>query len=496
MGQIDKKDSIILCSTKATISEVESDPDVYICKFILCDFSINKNGVGLNRDTIADWMSTIKTRPIVGKIKAKYDGSGEDFTDHAAKVVKKFDENNNSYDELVFDSDAFGTITDAAIETIDGVECLVATATIWKRFEKACAIMLRRIANGTLSTSWEISIVDATQKFANGSIVRIINQGRFLGHALLGELVDPAFPVSRLLDIAQENSQDVELQNALVQDILCSHIISNEQEVTMKKELSNVNTPVAEDVNTQEGNPTPEPQPESEVPISTDQQQKTETSALTEWDLRDRLREACAKKLKDRYCWIAYHFPVEKTVWIEDSERESELDFVLFTYEVAGDDVTVSEPTPVKLTVSVSEFNSTIETLKAELEAKDNTIVELNSANQALSQYKDKFEKAEQVRVEQELEGSRAELRTFAEASKCFTPEELDSGEVATLIKDVKTTELKAVIADRIVASMTTVKGIETSTKKDPLVKRESVETNTPIDYSGAVRAFLKSPNK
>ena len=104
-------EKITLYSNKVYLSEEESDPDSYTAKFIICDFTRNKNGVALNRKTIENWMSTLKNKPLVGKIKMRYDGE-YDFTGHNVKRVKKIDENGNEYNEIEFDTEAFGTFVD------------------------------------------------------------------------------------------------------------------------------------------------------------------------------------------------------------------------------------------------------------------------------------------------------------------------------------------------------------------------------------------------
>ena len=107
-------DNIVFYSDQVYLSE-NSNPDSYIAKFIICDFGRNKNGVALDRNTIENWMSTLKNKPLVGKIKMRYDGE-YDFTGHNVREVEKVDENGNKYREVEFDTEAFGTFFDVAIE--------------------------------------------------------------------------------------------------------------------------------------------------------------------------------------------------------------------------------------------------------------------------------------------------------------------------------------------------------------------------------------------
>ena len=89
-------DRITLYSSHVYLAEDNSNPDSYIAKFIICDFGRNKNGVSLNRDGIEDWLATLKNKPLVGKIKMKYDGT-YDFTGHNVKLVNKVDEYGNEF---------------------------------------------------------------------------------------------------------------------------------------------------------------------------------------------------------------------------------------------------------------------------------------------------------------------------------------------------------------------------------------------------------------
>lgn len=211
-------DNIVLYSSQVYLSEDNSNPDSYIAKFIICDFGRNKNGVALDRNNIDQWLSTLKNKPLVGKIKLRYDGT-YDFTSHNMKKVKKVDEHGNEYYEVEFDTDAFGTFFDVGIETINDIEYIVASCEIWKRFSKACEIIIKRIKEGTLHTSWEISIEESSQGIVDGLMTKIIKVGRFIGHCLLAKDVSPAYDSSGLLEIASTN-YDVEFAEALSQDII------------------------------------------------------------------------------------------------------------------------------------------------------------------------------------------------------------------------------------------------------------------------------------
>ena len=475
-------DNIVFYSDQVYLSE-NSNPDSYIAKFIICDFGRNKNGVALDRNTIENWMSTLKNKPLVGKIKMRYDGE-YDFTGHNVREVEKVDENGNKYREVEFDTEAFGTFFDVAIETINDKEYIVASCEIWKRFTKACEIIVNRIQEGSLSTSWEISVEKSTQGIIDGLMTKIIQAGRFIGHCLLGKNVSPAYDSSGLLEIASTN-YDMEFAEALSQDIL-SQGLDKENEAKEENNLqSNIETQVAEE-NVEETvveTPVAETTESSTETEVTENKDETEVSQLTEYDLRKKICEACRAKL-DKWCWISFHFPVEKEVWLEVDGRESELDFVRMTYTVENDTITVSDPENVKLTVSIAEVNTKIAELEAEVSTKDEAIIKsgeeiarLKTEISELSPFKEKFEKAEQERIENELKEKKETIISSITKSGLITREEIEaSEELKGYVENLDEKSLKAVLADRYIASLSENNTEVSETKTE--VETETASTN------------------
>ena len=495
-------DNIVFYSDQVYLSE-NSNPDSYIAKFIICDFGRNKNGVALDRNTIENWMSTLKNKPLVGKIKMRYDGE-YDFTGHNVREVEKVDENGNKYREVEFDTEAFGTFFDVAIETINDKEYIVASCEIWKRFTKACEIIVNRIQEGSLSTSWEISVEKSTQGIIDGLMTKIIQAGRFIGHCLLGKNVSPAYDSSGLLEIASTN-YDMEFAEALSQDIL-SQGLDKENEAKEENNLqSNIETQVAEEnveetvVETPVADTT-ESSTEAEVIENKDE---TEVSQLTEYDLRKKICEACRAKL-DKWCWISFHFPVEKEVWLEVDGRESELDFVRMTYTVENDTITVSDPEEVKLTVSIAEVNTKIAELEAEVSTKDEAIIKsgeeiarLKTEISELSPFKEKFEKAEQERIENELKEKKETIISSITKSGLITREEIEaSEELKGYVENLDEKSLKAVLADRYIASLSENNTEVSETKTE--VETETASTNLDgledeqLDVKSIMKSYFK----
>ena len=152
------KDKILLSNYNIQSSELAETDTTLDSRWIICDFGINGNNVRLNRNTIENWMSSLVNQPIVGKISVNSDNGNADFESHNQTYTTRCDENGNPYLDLKFNTEAFGVFTECTIENIDGVEYLIATAKLWKRFPEFCSLIKKRLQNGTLNTSWEIAV--------------------------------------------------------------------------------------------------------------------------------------------------------------------------------------------------------------------------------------------------------------------------------------------------------------------------------------------------
>lgn len=509
-------DNITLYSSQVYLSEDNSNPDSYIAKFIICDFGRNKNGVAIDRNGIESWLSTLKNKPLVGKIKMRFDGT-YDFTSHNMKVVEKVDADGNKYKDVEFDTNAFGSFFDIGIETINDKEYIVASCEIWKRFTKACEIIIKRIQEGNLHTSWEIAVEKSHQGIVDGLMTKIIDVGRFIGHCLLAKDVSPAYDSSGLLEIASVN-YDIEFAEALSQDIISQgldieneakeeNILQRNIETNVAEEETVVKTPVADTTEPTTENETSEATKTNETVESsennTGQVKETEISALTEYDLRKKIREACRTKL-NKWCWISFHFPVEKEVWLEVDGRESELDFVRMTYTVENDVITVLEPEDVTLTVSVKDINTTVSEYEKTIAEKDDLIVKasseitfLKSENTELSQYKEKFTQMEQEKVDAELAQKKEDLIASVVKSGQITRDEIEkSEEFSGYVDNLDKKSLMAIVGERLSASVgdKTKNDVETSeTKSDVHVASNlNNEDDEVVDKASIMRNFLR----
>ena len=456
-------DKITIKSNRIWMSEATEDPDALFAKILICDFNTNLNGAKIDRSTIDNWLPTLVNEPLVGKIVVKSDGS-KDFTSHNARLVTRIDENGNEFENVEFDTSAFGSIIEASIENVDGTDCIVATAQIWKRFVDAAQIIVDRVSNGTLNTSWEIVIESFENKIIDGDLVKVITSGRFIGHALLGEDVHPAYKCSGILSVA-EKDDDFELLSAILKGLTETSNIDGEEEST-----SVTNEEIA--LSVEEGFNPP---------------------TLTDRDVRDKLGEVCRDVL-NKWCWVTFVFPEEHTVWVEVEGRESELDYVLFKYDVDGDSVTVDSGTPVKLTVSINKINSTVEGLNEAVSSANGTIESLNDQIKILEPYRIAHEQAEAERIRKEREAAISELKQYVTDSGKFTSDEIEGEALSALIENLDRSTINGMIAERIVSEARKRKdGISTSSSSDPEVKVSLQAGDAPtISKSITVGEFRK----
>ena len=512
-------ENITLYSSDVVLCEKEDHPDSYLAKFIICDFSRNGNGISLDRETAENWISTLKNKPLVGKIQMKYDGT-YDFTGHNMKKVTKKDENGNKYETVEFDTSAFGSFTDVHIEEIDNTEYIVAECEIWKRFTKACEIILSRIEDSTLHTSWEISVEKSKKKLVNGLMTKVVESGRFIGHCLLAKDVQPAYDCSGMVEIASTNYEDVELSTALSQDFTSQGLDipeAKEENMAKTQEIAEENvietpietseekvektTPVAEvseDENPECKNKKEKSEEETDDDDKEDEKETSENvenSALTVRDLRNKINEECCKIY--RWFWINFIFPTESYVLGKTCEGdENELDYVKFTYSVGEDGVvTVGEPENVTLTVSVAEINTKIAEKDDAIVKANEEIQTLKAENETLISFKERCEKEDAEKADNEIAEKQNNLKQYALDSKQITKAELETEDFKTIISELNETKLKSIIADRYIVSLTKKSSkVETSEVEVSETPKANLETSkdNDVDAIGIMKTFLR----
>jgi len=481
---------------KVVISE--SDSDTIDAKFVICDFGYNKNDVMLNRATIEDWYKTIEIKPLVGKVAKKMNGTS-DFTGHNVKIVKKVDEDGNEYNDVEFDTSAFGSFYESKIETIDDKEVITASAKVWKRFTQAYEVIKRRANTDIgIKTSWEIQVKESHYENIDGKRIKVIDKGIFIGHALLGESIEPAYDSSGLLQVASQILVDNELAEALALDM-----ISHSQENLQKEDII--------------------------VPTK-----DKEVSALTVRDLYQKVQAGLNPKgwNSNPYYSVWEIFPEDHKILAYDIERESEDTYLSISYTVAENDITIGEKVETKLSKLLSEktnvsinldMNQTAQLLSTkegeikelstknaelstELEQKTNALVEagsqietLQSTVDELAPFKAQIAEIERVKLEAETAEKVATLKKLATIGGYISDEEVETSEaIKSLIDSLDEKGIKAIIAERVIDKLNkdaekvaTTPVVVSSTSSN--VRTNIDENEDVIDHKAVMSSFLKN---
>ena len=471
----------------------------------------NLNGVQLNSDTAEEKAQSLLMQPVVAKYKRIR--NKDDLGGHECSV----DNNGNV---------TFGTVpigVNVAVEikndtvninnnTVE-TPCLFATSRIWTRNKNVCSAIKRLFAEGKLHSSWEILTENA--EYVNN--VKILKDYVFEADALLGSTSNPAYgECATTLCVASTEDPEILLSEAIANDFNIDNsetkedktlkIKENESVVTSENENADAVTDEVvetsqetENVETTETNNDTET--ETVITISEEESQEVvnnsetvDVSALTVRDLRCKIEKACRDKI--RYCWVAFMFPTENYVLVEFDERESELEYMKFTYTVNGEDVTVGEPEKVKLAVSVANINSEISEKNDAIIKANEEITALKSEVETLTKYKEMFEQAEAEKAADELAKKKKCLSEYAVRSGYISSEEIESSaEIKKLIEAVDENGIKAIIVDRLMAQKNNVV-VETSEMATPVTTEVasltcdevSIETS---DYKSVMKKFL-----
>ena len=459
--------------------------------------------------------------------------------------------------EVVFDTESIGTHVDVWIEetevtTVSGevkkLPCLYAKKRIWKR-NKNFINAIKRLyeSESGLGSSWEIQTLEYT--FKDG--VKTLTDYVFLSDCLLGSTTTPAYNgTSKAISLSSLTEQELMVAEALSQDIIGQGLDKNNQEkeenilnkdenITLSADENVEEVTETEEVTVEESTDTETSENTTETENSEDTSEEkdkddddnddkdddnevednedgeckkkkasastesTETSALTSYDLRRKLSEECRKKVDD-WCWVTYLFPEEKEVWCE-YDGDSELDYLKFTYTVENDEVSVSEPEKVRLTVVPTKINEVVSDYEKTIAEKDELIVnasseiaELKAQNTELSQYKEKFTQIEQEKAEAELTQKKEDLIASVVKSGQVTREEIEkSEELQGYVNTLDKKSLMALVGERLSASISDKsedENIETSESKSDVHVTSNLnnEDDDVVDKASIMRNFLR----
>jgi hypothetical protein len=311
--------TIILDGSLIGLSE-SNDETTLEAKFLICplDFG-NANGVGLKENDLTEAEKNgLQNQPVVCKVIKNSNGD-YDFTGHNMKIKYEKNKSGQLVKKYEFDTNPIGFHTSTSIEEIeidgDKRNCIVATAKIWKRYDKAISALSRILdSKKSIKTSWEISFAESYEEDGIKWLKDII----WLGNCVLGEFIAPAYKDAGLLEVAEEN-EELQIAVAFTEDLY------NEQ----KTELSNIDVKSIDDINLTQGGKEMSKEPEKEL------------SALTDNDLYSKVRKAINATDNNKWYYIARLYPYEYRAVAYEWDRESEDNYVEFPYSANSDETIV-----------------------------------------------------------------------------------------------------------------------------------------------------------
>lgn len=498
------KEKTFLTSSTIELSEDEENSQFLTLVNRICYYDEpNLNSVLLPSDTAEECAQSLIDMPVYAKCRTNADGEPT-FGSHEVAL--------DADGELFFDTTPIGVHTAVEIkdDTVDvngkleTLPCLFATQKIWKRNKNAVAAIKRLFAEGKLHNSWEITSYEYS--FADG--VKTITGYEFEGNTFLGyEFADPAYGKdAKVVSLSQ--TDELMVAEALSRDLIDQK--SSKEDETLKKNKTSAQVepqvdpqvdpqatePAVEPAQVAPVEPTVEPaqaepqniepaQAESAEPQPEEPQGEPVVASLTDWDIQRKIDEG-ARDLIDGWYWVAYLFPEEHKALLR-VEGGDELSYMQVSYVVNDDDtVTVSDPVDVKLSVSVSEINSKVAELTDTIASLNQKVNDLTAEVETLTPYREAAQKAEH-------DAAEAKLRAYAENSKQFTEEELQSEEMTKIFSELDESVLKMMIADRVVSAQAQQIQATVSAPQVQLSNTSNLTVNEPsADGVSLMRAFLR----
>lgn len=464
------------------VSIANSTKNYFDAKFIIGSFEPNANNDMVNKETIENWLPTLLHTHLVGNIDKNIYGE-YDFRDHNLKEFTRVDENGNETKEYVLDTKGFGTCIKAEIETINGKDFIVATFRVFTRYVLASNLIKQRIASGTLYSSWEIGI----KSYHNENNIRIIDDGEFLAHCVLGSDVLPACKDAQLLNVANKQNN--------IESLLCEDLLKEGGRMKKNKEVSvatndDMNSTIDMDTNisnTSAGK-------SADVNCDTDNNNSdgnVSVASLTTDDIYIRLSKQIKQTICD-YCYIEAIFPEEKLIWVKvcnENKKSKQFEYLQIQYEIVDDNVNIiGKPIEIELVASIKEQQTTIAELTERLEMANKSletatasIKEQQDEIVSLRVFKQQVEEIEQEKViAQQLE--KQNVLTNKIISMCeLSQEDINANEsLASAIKSLDETVVNSFIIDSLLAKKQSQKETNVSTAS----VNTKVNINTQDEYT------------
>lgn len=477
-----------LFSNKVSIANSKSD-NYFDAEFVIGGFDSNANGDMVNRQTIENWLPTLLFTHLVGNIKPNYNGE-YDFTGHEMKRIITISDDGDISEECVLDTKGFGTCIKAEIQQIDGKEFIVATFRVFERYTNASNLIKQRIANGTLYSSWEIGI----KSYHMVGNIRVIDDGEFLAHCVLGADVLPACKDAKLLNVASVNEgQNQNLETILLQDM------ERNGELMKKNEMSTAQTEDIVSANDIQDTVEPIMEP---VVVDNDTDDSTElvdnqdtveptiqpsTASLTSDDIYSMLSKALRKRFG--YSYICYLYPIEQIALIKvDEEKQKSLDFIQVQYAVNNDSVEIVDSKDVTLVVKPTDINIYATEMQTKLDLANKSLetatASIKELQDTVVEYKVYKAQIDEIQEQQALAQKKAKQDVLTDKLKSLcemSEDEISQNEVLQMaIASLDDTTIHSFIVENMLKN----KQVVSTASTDNIQTKADINTISTNEYN------------
>lgn len=451
-------ENMIFTSQVIDLSETEKDDRYITLTNRLCYYDEpNLNNVILPSDKAEELAQSLIDMPVVAKY-CKTDGE-DDLGGHEMSI--------NADGEIEWGTETIGVhksieIKDDTVE-VNGQQkvlpCLFATSKIWTRNKHFVNAIKRLYESNGLFTSWEI----ATKSYEVKDGVKTLTDYEFLGNCCLGSDYLPAYGcASKTLNVASVEPRYL-IAKALKKDI------ETKDGDTMDIEDKNVS---GQEIET------------SGVVNKTE----ISTKDLTEKDMYDMVYRAYFDKYGDTdHGYIRHFFPLASYALFKTESCKNVLDFIKVDFSITDDGAEIVGATPVSLTIDYSGVEEMLKSKDEEISSQARGLVEANNKIEELKRelsdlepIKIAYEESEKAKKEKEIAEFKFNLESKISDSGLFTPEEIQSETIQTLISELDETKVNSLIAERFLKRLKDAKKQETSSVKKDL----KVEADISIDES------------
>ena len=429
-------ENFIFSSTPIEVSEFTNHKEATFLISVLDEYNSNK--VLIEKDEGDKYHGTIVGYPILAYLKYDKDGKPEDFGGHELRA--KYNSESKEI-EYYFATHPIGSVTESWIEEreVDGYKgkknVILIKTKLWKsRFPEYFKVFDKLWEDGNISSSWEIS-ASKSEKTSKG---KKLKEFEFIGNCLLGSKVTGAVKGAGVLEVASDNELNYDLSNAFLQDIRNTTVVSTLSDNNSVDDIEQNQDEVNINLSNEGGNE------------NMGEENQKELSALTDNDLYRKVRKAINSANENKYYYLSQLYPYELKAIAYEWDRESEEDFVQFTYSVNSDDtVSITAQEDVKMTfvpktqieAQIAELEEKVTNTEKEVAEAGKSITELSKEKEELetqiaelTKYKEKVEELEQAEKERELASKKEELKSFTLEDSLIAEEEIEEDETLKTI--------------------------------------------------------------